>query len=118
MLGSVAVRAESEPKDGVTMHYFLTQSDNTWTAKTYCYEDMSSMVSLFIYKSKGGTLLNSDCVKAHDRIEDLGTSVTRTYASKSFTNSSANYGRSAHALLWSNTNTPYISSLELEKTKK
>lgn len=117
MLGSVRAKAYTTSKDGVTMYYFLTQSGNTWTATTYCYEDMSSMVSLFLCKSEGGALLNSDCVKVHNRTVMPGTSVTRTYASKSFTNSSAKYGRSVHALLWPNTNTPYMSSLELKKTK-
>lgn len=109
--------AEYQSKDGVTMYYYLTLSGNTWNAQTYCYEDMGSMVSLFIYKTKGGTLLQSDCKKVHNRTIVPGTSATRTYAELSFKNSSATYGRSEHALLWINTNVPYISALELIKSK-
>lgn len=113
----IAAMAESQPKDGVTMYYYLTQSGNTWTAKTYCYEDMGSMVSLFIYKTKGGALLQSDCKKIHDRTAVPGSSLSWIYAGLSFNNSSATYGRSEHALLWIDTNVPFLSALELTKTK-
>lgn len=109
--------AEYQSKDGVTMYYYLKQSGNTWTAKTYCYEDMGSMVSLFIYKTKGGALLQSDCKKVHERTVVPGSSLTWIYAELSFKNSSATYGRSEHALLLLNTNVPYISALELTKSK-
>lgn len=99
------------------MNYYLNVSGNTWKAQTFCYEDMGSMASLFIYKSKNGTLLESDCIKKHERTIEPGTSLSRTYASVTFTNKKANYAKSTHALLLLNTNTPYISALDLYKGK-
>lgn len=112
-----AVMAESKPKDGVTMWYFLTQSGNAWDAETYCYEDMDSMVSLFIYDKKDGTLLKSNSVKGRDRVPVWGSSATRTYAHLNLSSSSAKYGRSSHALLYEGENRPFISALELYKSK-
>ncbi len=114
---SISASAASYSKDGVMMSYYLSQIGNQWRAETYCYEDMSSMTSLFLYNRKGGTLLKSSCVKGNERVVVSGSSVTRTQAIVYFFNSSAKYGRSSHALLWSGTNVPYISSLSLEKSK-
>ena len=109
--------AEYETKDGSTMWYYLSQSGNSWDAETFCYEGEDSMVSLFICDKKNGTLLKSDCVKGRDRISVPGSSATRTYAHLNFTNKSAKYGWSSHALLYEGENRPFISGLELYKSK-
>lgn len=117
MLCTNAVMAEYKTENGATMWYYLDQSGNSWDAKTYCYEGEDSMVSLFIYDKKNGTLLKSDSVKGRDNIPVPGSSATRTYAHLNFSNSSAKYGRSSHALLFQGENRPCISARELDKSK-
>lgn len=112
------VRATSTSYAGVTMEYNIYLSNSTWSADTSCCEDMDSKVSLFLYKKKGGTMLYSDIAYGRTRVPIAGTSVTHTYAYLSKTNLSAKYGRSVHALLYEGTNQPYISALELNKTKQ
>ncbi len=115
VLGVTVADAASIAKEGVTMNYEFTLSGSKWNAYTYCYEDMDSKVSLFLYNKSGGTLLYSNIAYGRDRIPLFGTSATGTYASITKSNSSAKYGRSVHALLYQGQNNPYISAIELTK---
>lgn len=115
MVSATIVHAEYVSKDGVTMNYNLTLNGSTWQAVTTCYEDMDSRVSLFLYKSQGGTLLYSNLVFGRDRIIIPGTSVTATCASISKTENKAYYGRSVHALVYHDTNSPYIGNKDITK---
>lgn len=116
-LATMVAHAESVAKDGVTMDYDLSLSKSKWKAYTFCATDMDSKVSLFLYKSKGGELLYSDIKYGRTRETLPGTSLSGTYAALSETKKTAKYGRSVHALVYHDTNWPYISAKELTQSK-
>lgn len=117
MTVTTVTKAASYSNGGVIMHYNLSLVLNTWTANTYCFEDMDSKVSLFLNKSKGGELLYSNIVYGRIRMVVPGSSLSGTYAAISKSNSSAKYGRSVHGLVYHNTNTPFFSALDIVKEK-
>lgn len=118
--GVVTAKAEySAYENGRTMAYNLTLSSNDWKAYTYCCEDASSFVSMFLYNKAncGGDALWADSKTIHERTWVSFTSATCTYASLNKTNSSAKSARSGHALKEPNTNIPCLDTLYLNRNK-
>lgn len=118
--GAVTVKAaESASENGRIMVYNLSVSSSDWSAYTYCCEDASSFVSMFLYDKAncGGGVLWSDSKTIHERTRVGTTSVYRTYASLNKTKSSAKSARSGHALKEPNTNIPCLSTLYKTKNK-
>lgn len=119
--GAVTAKAKEQDKtvNGRTMAYNLTLSSNDWKAYTYCCEDASSFVSMFLYSKAncGGDVLWADSKTVHERTWVSFTSATCTYASLNKTNSSAKCARSGHALKEPNTNIPCFDGLYLDKNK-
>lgn len=117
--GAVTAKAEDKTVNGRTMVYNLTLSSNDWKAYTYCCEDASSYVSMFLYDKTncGGNAFWADSKTVHERTRVGTTSVYWTYASINKNSSSAKSAKSGHALKEQNTNIPCLDILYLDESK-
>ncbi|MDO5127130.1 MAG: hypothetical protein Q4D54_05205 [Eubacteriales bacterium] len=113
ILGFMALnsKAYEATNDGVTMVYNLTKS-GSWNAYTYCMEDASSYIGMFLYSKTncGGSVLWSDSKTVHTRTPVPGFSATWTYAALSKSNNSAKSAKSSHYLKVSGTNIPCVGT--------